>query len=58
MRLPPDICWEEMSYGAEDNLMEAYGFDELFGDVKGWLSVDEAFEMFHKQYYGEDKNEN
>lgn len=53
----PD-AYTSMSYGAEDNLMEAYGFDELpDGDVRGWLDVDAAFEMFKNEYYGLNRRE-
>lgn len=36
------------SYGAEDNLLEAMGFDIADGDVRGFMSVDEAYEMIKK----------
>ena len=43
------------SYGADENLMEGMGFDitpeTANGDiVRGWIGLDEAFEMIKKAY--------
>lgn len=41
-----------VSYGADQNLMEGMGFDicrEKDGDdVKGWIGVEEAYQMIKK----------
>lgn len=38
-----DVVAHFGSYGHEEDLIEAYGFN--FQDVKGWLSVDDAFNL-------------
>lgn len=38
------------SYGSEDNLLEAMGFGIAYGDVQGFMTIDEAFEMIKNAY--------
>ena len=39
-----------VSYGSENNLLEAMGFDIDEGDVRGFMTIDEAFEMIKNMY--------
>lgn len=41
-----DVVCHCGSYGHEKDLMEAYGFPECEDDVIGYMSVDEALELF------------
>ena len=45
-----DVVEHMGSYGQEQNLMEAMGFN--LPDVKGFLDVDQAFELFKVIHYG------
>ena len=51
-----DVVVHNTSYGHEKGLLEAGGFndfitEEEYGDeVVGWLTAEEAFEFFRKQY--------
>ena len=56
-----DVVCHEGSYGHEQGLLEAMGFDitdEFYGDeVVGYLTAEDAFEFFKRQYEKDHKEE-
>ena len=52
-----DVVWNEASYGHEADLLEAMGFDIPNDDVRGYLTVDEAFGFFERQWKKDQGNE-
>lgn len=47
-----DVVCHSFSLGYETGLMEAYGFDIPNNDVRGYLTVEDAFGYFQKAYSG------
>lgn len=45
-----DVVCNEISYGHEQDLLEAMGFDIPGSDVEGFLTAQQAFEYFERQY--------
>lgn len=55
-----DVVCNNFSYGHEEDLLEAMGFDinreEDGDDVVGWLTVEKAFSYFYRQWKKDTEN--